>query len=83
MQPGEEVQVQNVNKTYDYGDLLEFEDLGYISSIGKMRLSQNITAPKFSFGTATREKQQKVFQSKELSKAQFLGTIPIFLINFP
>lgn len=43
------------------------------SSIGKMRLSAKATAPCYGFGTADRQKQAKIFQSKELCKTQFVG----------
>jgi len=38
-----------------------------------MKLSNHPSQPEFSFGTATREKQEKIYQSKELCKSQFIG----------
>ena len=43
------------------------------SSIGKMIASTKVSAPKYGFGTGTRDHQLKVFQSKELCKTQFWG----------
>ena len=60
-------------KTYALRDIVDFEKSDAYSSIGKMILSHKPTAEKYGFGTASREKQQKVYQSKELVKAQFIG----------
>jgi len=60
-------------KIYNYNDLLEFQPGDLYSSIGKMKLSTKNTAPAYGFGTASRQKQAKVFQSQELSKTQFVG----------
>lgn len=69
----EEEEKPVVKKVYTYQDLLEFQNLDMYSSIGKMRLSAKATAPAFGFGTADRQKQAKIFQSKELCKTQFIG----------
>jgi len=52
---------------------MHFQDSNPYTSIGKMTVSGKPTAPAIRFGTASRDKQQKIFQSKELSKTQFLG----------
>lgn len=64
-----------VKKIYTQRDLLEFETPDMYSSIGKMKLSQKPSAPSHGFGTSTRQKQQKVFHSQELSKTQFIGKV--------
>jgi len=73
MQGQEPENEPKMKKNYTYDDLMKFQDPNMYSSIGKMKISGKDTAPSFSFGTATRAKQQKIFQSKELSKTQFLG----------
>jgi len=60
-------------KVYTYDDLANFQDSNPYTSIGKMKVSSKPTAPAFGFGTASRQQQGKIFQSKELSKTQFLG----------
>lgn len=60
-------------KIYNYNDLIEFQPEDLYSSIGKMKVSTKSTAPAYGFGTASRQKQAKVFQSQELSKTQFVG----------
>jgi len=69
----EEEEKPVVKKVYTYQDLLEFQTIDMYSSIGKMQLSSKTTAPCFGFGTADRQKQAKIFQSKELCKTQFVG----------
>ncbi|EGR29290.1 hypothetical protein IMG5_159370 [Ichthyophthirius multifiliis] len=66
-------QVQVPTKIYTYQDLLNFESAEIYSSFGKMRLSTKLTAPKYGFGTADRQQQNKVFQNKELAKTNFAG----------
>lgn len=60
-------------KVYNYLDLLQFESKEKYSSIGRMIDSTKPSAAKYGFGTADRQKQAKVFQSKELSKTAFIG----------
>jgi len=60
-------------KKYTYQDLLEFESKYLHTSVGRMIDSRKQTEPTTVFGTASRDKAQMVFQSKELSKSQFLG----------
>jgi len=72
-QHGEEEEKPVVKKVYNQKDLLEFETPNMYSSIGKMTLSQKASAPIHGFGTSTRNHQQKVFHSQELSATQFLG----------
>lgn len=75
-QPGaeEETQPRQVdNKKYSYQDLLDFESKYLHTSIGRMVDSRKQTEPTTVFGTASRDKAQMIFQSKELSKSQFLG----------
>jgi len=69
----EEEEKPVVKKVYSYQDLLDFQSLDNYSSIGKMQLSSKVTAPVYGFGTGDRQKQEKIFQSKELCKTQFLG----------
>jgi len=70
----EEEEKPIIKKTYNYGDLIQFQDPTLYSSLGKMRLSKKPTAPSYGFGTSDRKKQAKVFQSKDLCKTQFMGT---------
>jgi hypothetical protein len=52
---------------------MKFEPENLYSSIGKMQLSTKKTKPVYGFGTSNRVQSAKVFQSKELSKTQYLG----------
>ena len=72
--PSEE-EVVHIKKSYTYQDLLKFQNPDIYSSIGKMKVSTMRTEPSMSFGTASRDKQQKIFQSKELCKSQFIGWV--------
>jgi len=65
-------------KVYNQQDLLQFQNPNMYSSIGRMVLSSMTSAPTVGFGTADRKKQGKIFQSKELSKTQFIGIITTF-----
>lgn len=69
-EPVEEIKA--VPKVYSYFDLLQFESPNKYSGFGKMTISTKPSAPKYGFGTADRQKQAKVFQSKALSKT-FVG----------
>jgi len=60
-------------KNYEYKDLIQFQSGSIYSSVGKMLLSNKLTAPNFGFGTSTRQKKAKVYQSEELSRTQFIG----------
>lgn len=73
-----------IQTRYTYRDLIQFENPQAYSSIGKMLLSIRATEPAYSFGSASRDKQQKVFQSKEMSKTQYLGIVkPLAPANQP
>ena len=65
-------EVKPIPKVYSYFDLLQFESPNKYSGFGKMVISNKASAPKYGFGTADRQKQAKVFQSKALSKT-FVG----------
>jgi hypothetical protein len=39
--------------------------------------SKLTSEPIFGFGRSTRDEQEKVFQSKQLVKNQFLGSLPL------
>lgn len=69
----QEEEHEKKKKVYTYNDFLDFESKEMYSSIGKMNVSTKETAPKFSFGTSTRNQAEKVFQSKEQSKTAFIG----------
>ena len=71
--PEQTEEVKAIPKVYSYLDLLQFESKEKYSSIGRMLISTKPSAPKYGFGTADRQKQAKVFQSKELSKTAFIG----------
>lgn len=58
---------------FTYVDLYKFESPSKYSSLGKSGLSTLESAPVYGFGTSTRQKQGKVYQSEELSKTQFIG----------
>ena len=64
-------EVQRIQGAYE--DLMRFEPENLYSSLGKMTLSTLKTQPKYSLGTASRNKAQKVFQNKELCKTQYVG----------
>jgi len=71
--PGGQEEEQVMKRAYSYSDLLKFQDLNRISSIGKMRLSNHPNQPEIGFGTSSRDNADKIYQSKELCKSQFLG----------
>lgn len=71
---GEEGARSRSTKKYTYQDLIEFESRRLNTSVGPMIDSRKRTEPTVVFGTASRDKAQMIFQSKELSKSQFLGT---------
>ena len=71
-QPEQTEEIKPVPKVYSYFDLLQFESPSKYSGFGKMVVSTKPSAPKFGFGTAYRQQQEKVFQSKALSKT-FVG----------
>jgi len=52
---------------------ISIETQNYYSSLGKMVQSNKPTAAKYGFGSSTRKAQQKVYQSKQLVKSQFIG----------
>ena len=62
-----------IEKFYNKSDLLTYENMQRFSAFGQMYSSSKKTQPKISFGKATRSKNEKIYQSKALSKTQFLG----------
>jgi len=62
-----------VQPQYGLNDLAALDDKDHYSGFGKMILSKKPTEPKYGFGKAIREKQEKVYQSKQLVKTQFIG----------
>ena len=62
-------------KTYTIKDVVDFENDQIYSGFGQMHMSQKATAPKYGFGKAGRDKQQKVYQSKAQCKSQFIGKV--------
>lgn len=67
--------VKVVQPQYGINDLMAIENQDHYSGFGKMVLSKVPTNPKYGFGKAIREKQEKVYQSKVLVKQQFLGKL--------
>ncbi|CAD8075831.1 unnamed protein product [Paramecium primaurelia] len=67
----EEVKAQP--KVYSYADLIEFENKQAFSSIGKMPISTKQTLPSYSFGSAERANQAKLYHNKELARIDFAG----------
>lgn len=61
-----------VQKVYTLDDMGPLNQQDHYSAFGKMQMSHKPTEPKIGFGRETREKREKVFQSKENMKA-FLG----------
>lgn len=62
-----------IEKFYKKSDLIIYENMQRFSAFGNMYSSEKKTQPKISFGKGTRTKNEKVYQSKQLSKTQFLG----------
>ncbi|KAM3135007.1 hypothetical protein pb186bvf_012831 [Paramecium bursaria] len=60
-------------KVYTYMDLLQFENRQAFSSIGKMPLSTKISEPIYSFGSAERANQAKIYVNKEMARLDFGG----------
>ena len=58
---------------YSYADLIEFENKQAFSSIGKMPISTKQTLPSYSFGSAERANQAKLYHNKELARIDFTG----------
>lgn len=54
-------QSEHGKKTYTYQDLVKFSDINVYSGFGEVKVSQKPSAPKFSFGTATRAAGPKKF----------------------
>lgn len=63
-----------VQPQYGMNDLLAMDMKDNYSGFGKMIPSKLQTEPIYGFGRSTRSKQEKVYQSKQLVKNQFLGT---------
>lgn len=60
----EKVENKEDKKVYTYQDLIKFSNTQIYSAFGDVKNSQKPTAPKFSFGTSTREAEPKKFVSK-------------------
>ena len=66
---------ENISKQVEFTskDVILIENSQAFSSLGKMIDSKKKTEPMYRFGTSDRQKMEKVFITKQLSKAQFLG----------
>jgi hypothetical protein len=60
-------------QVYNLQDVAQFENTEGLSSFGRMVSSLKPSAANFKFGSSSRDQQEKVFQSKNMMKAQFLG----------
>lgn len=60
-------------KTFTLKDVVQFENADIYSGFGRMTLSKTVTEPKYGFGKADRNRQQKVYINKALEKFQFAG----------
>lgn len=59
---------------YSYQDLIKFSNMDIYSGFGEVKESIKPSAPKFSFGTSTRDAEPKKFQNKEMAKIDCYGT---------
>lgn len=77
MEEPQKAEKENISKQINYAakDFIILENPQVYSSIGKMVDSKKKTEPMFGFGTSDRQKMEKVFATKQLSKTQFLGKI--------
>lgn len=66
-------EIKKEQQVYTYNDLIKFENPQAYSSLGKVPLSNNLSAPKFSFGSADRGNQAKLYHNKDLAKIDFAG----------
>lgn len=62
---------------YTYQDLAKFSDPNLYSAFGNVKDSKKPSAPKFSFGTATRASEPKRFQSHEMSRLDCYGNLDL------
>lgn len=62
-----------VKKVYTYQDLIKFSNTEIYSAFGDIKNSMKPSAPKFSFGTSTREAEPKKFVSKEMAIVDCFG----------
>lgn len=60
-------------KVYNYQDLIKFSNTEIYSAFGEMKESVKPSAPKFSFGTSTRDAEPKKFVSKEMAVVDCYG----------
>lgn len=72
----EEKDVKQEKKVYTYQDLIKFSNLDIYSGFGEIKESVKPTAPKYSFGTSTRDAEPKKFQNKEMARIDCYGTPP-------
>ena len=91
----EDKDAKQEKKVYTYQDLIKFSNLDIYSGFGEVKESIKPSAPKYSFGTSTRDAEPKKFQNKEMAKIDCYGTYLItkaskhpkdpttmFMINF-
>lgn len=71
----EEKEVKQEKKTYTYQDLVKFSNLDVYSGFGEVKESNKPSAPKFSFGTSTRDAEPKKFTNKETAWIDCFGTL--------
>lgn len=64
---------ENKSAQFTVKDVVILENPQIYSSLGRMINSNKRTEPAYGFGTSNRQKTEKVFATKQLSKAQFLG----------
>ena len=69
----EEKEVKQEKKTYTYQDLIKFSNLDVYSGFGEVKESNKPSAPKFSFGTSTRDAEPKKFTNKETAWIDCFG----------
>lgn len=60
-------------KVYTYQDLIKFSNTEIYSAFGDVKESQKPSAPKFSFGTSTRQAEPKKFVSKQMALVDCYG----------
>ena len=72
----EEKDVKQEKKVYTYQDLIKFSNMDIYSGFGEVKESNKPSAPKFSFGTSTRDAEPKKFQNKEMARIDCYGTHP-------
>lgn len=70
----EQKEIKQEKKVYTYQDLIKFSNLDIYSGFGDVKESLKPSAPKFSFGTSTRDAEPKKFQNKDMAKIDCFGT---------